>query len=60
MKYPPVRDDAPRMIDVDSEYIPYFYKNKEWYYCDEEDGLKLTEQAPEKARKSYRVYIGIL
>ncbi len=39
-------------------YIPYFYKNEEWYYYDEEDGLKLTDRAPEKARESYRVYMG--
>lgn len=33
---------------------PYFMKNKEWYFYDEEEGmLKLTEKAPEEAKKSY-------
>lgn len=33
---------------------PYFMKNEEWYYYDEKEGcLKLTDKAPEKARKSY-------
>ena len=35
---------------------PYFMKNKRWYYVDEKDEkrpLKLTDKAPEKAKKSY-------
>lgn len=33
---------------------PYFMSNPEWYYYDEKDGcLKLTDKAPEKAKKSY-------
>ena len=33
---------------------PYFMKNKEWYYYDEEEHiLKLTEKATRKAKKSY-------
>lgn len=36
---------------------PYFMQNKEWYYFDEEDfKYKLTDKAPEKARKSYKEY----
>lgn len=33
---------------------PYFMKNKEWYYFDEEEFCyKLTDKAPEEAKKSY-------
>lgn len=38
-------------------YQPYFMSNKEWYYFDEEEFMyKLTELAPEKAKKSYKEY----
>lgn len=34
--------------------VPYFMQNKEWYYHDEKTGTyKLTEKAPEEAKKSY-------
>lgn len=34
---------------------PYFLKNKEWYYFDEEEFMyKLTDKATRKARKSYK------
>lgn len=37
--------------------IPYFMKNKEWYYFDEDDFMyKLTDKAPEEAKKSYNEY----
>lgn len=33
---------------------PYFMQNKDWYYHDEEEGkYKLTDKAPEQAKKSY-------
>lgn len=33
---------------------PYFLNDKEWYYFDEKEWkYKLTDSAPEKARKSY-------
>lgn len=36
---------------------PYFMKNSEWYYFDEEEWCyKLTDKAPEKARKSYEEF----
>lgn len=36
---------------------PYFMKNKDWYYFDE-NAFKymLTDKAPEEARKSYEEY----
>lgn len=41
------------MIDM-----PYFMKNDSWYYVDREEGeYKLTDDAPEEARKSYDEYI---
>lgn len=40
---------------------PYFMKNKEWYYFDEEDFIyKLTDKAPEKAKESYKEYYDAL
>ena len=34
--------------------IPYFMKNKDWYYFDEHDFLyRLTEKAPPEAVQSY-------
>ena len=34
--------------------IPYFMTNKDWFYFDEAEWkYKLTDSAPEKARKSY-------
>ena len=56
-KYPNARDDAMRVEMVYSKKLPYFYKNKAWYKYGE-DGIELTNQAPEKARESYRVYMG--
>lgn len=36
---------------------PYFMKNKEWYYFDEEEFmLKLTDKATPKAKKSYKKF----
>ncbi len=36
---------------------PYFMKNKDWYYYDEDEGiLKLTDKAPLVAVKSYEEY----
>lgn len=37
--------------------MPFFMTNDEWYYFDEnEHRLKLTEKAPEKAKKSYEEF----
>lgn len=36
---------------------PYFMTNKAWYYYDmKEHRLKLTDEAPDKARKSYEEF----
>ncbi len=38
---------------------PFFMKNKEWYYFDNNDqtrGIKLTDKAPPKAIKSYEEF----
>lgn len=36
---------------------PYFMKNKEWYYFDEEAFMyKLTDKAPKKAQESYKEF----
>ncbi len=35
--------------------IPYFMQNPDWYYHDDKEGIyKLTDKAPEEARKSYK------
>ena len=47
---------------MDAE-MPYFMTNSEWYYYDPDDpdhGYKLTDKAPEKARKSYEEFYGLL
>ena len=39
--------------------MPYFMKNKEWYYRDPNDGeygYKLTDKAPPEAIKSYEEF----
>lgn len=39
---------------------PYFLTNKKWYYFDEDEWCyKLTDKAPEKARKSYKQFYEI-
>lgn len=61
MKYPAVRDDVIKEVLVEPASPPYFFKNKDWYYYDDDDeecSIKLTAKAPEKARESYRVYMG--
>lgn len=36
---------------------PYFMKDERWFYFDEKNFMyKLTENAPEKARKSYEEF----
>lgn len=36
---------------------PYFMTNKNWFYFDEEEFMyKLTDNAPEEARISYKEY----
>lgn len=36
---------------------PYFMKNEEWYYYDKDEHiLKLTDKAPEKAKRSYEKF----
>ncbi len=36
---------------------PYFMENKEWYYFDSKEfKYKLTDKAPEKAKKSYEEF----
>ena len=36
---------------------PYFLNNPAWYYFDEDEFCyKLTDKAPEKARKSYQEF----
>ena len=38
-------------------FIMYWASNKEWYRInEEEDRFELTEQAPEKARRSFLLY----
>lgn len=40
---------------------PYFMKNKEWYYFDEDDFIyKLTNKAPKEAIESYKEFYKIL
>lgn len=40
---------------------PYFMKNKEWYYFDEEEfKYKLTDKATEEAIKSYKEYYDLI
>lgn len=40
---------------------PYYRKNKEWYYYDEnEEKDKLTNKAPEKAIESYNKFYEML
>lgn len=37
--------------------MPYFMKNKEWYYYDMDTGYyKLTDKAPKKAIESYKKF----
>lgn len=39
---------------------PYFMTNKKWYYFDEKERrIKLTDKAPEKARKNYEEFQAI-
>lgn len=56
-EYPNARDDATGVEMVSSKKLPYFYKNKAWYTYGE-NGIQLTDQAPARARESYRVYMG--
>lgn len=36
---------------------PYFMENEKWYYFDEDDFCyKLTDDAPEKAKESYKEF----
>lgn len=36
---------------------PYFMQNKEWYYFDEEEFMyKLTKDAPDEAKQSYKEF----
>ncbi len=36
---------------------PYFMKNKDWYYFDEDEFCyKIKEDAPQKAKDSYEKY----
>lgn len=36
---------------------PYFLKNEKWYYFDEQAFMyKLTDEAPEKAKVSYKEF----
>ena len=38
---------------------PYFLKDPSWYYFDEDEvKYKLTDKAPEEARKSYEEFYG--
>lgn len=42
------------MKDVEQ---PYFMQNKDWYYYDEQEEIyKLTDEAPEEAIKSYKEF----
>lgn len=37
--------------------MPYFFENEDWYYYDEEaDMYKLTDNAPQKAIDSYNEF----
>ena len=36
---------------------PYWHKNKEWYYYDVKERIfKLTDKAPQQAKKDYNEY----
>lgn len=40
---------------------PYFMRNSEWYYFDDNEFIyKLTEKAPKKAIESYEEYYQLL
>lgn len=40
---------------------PYFMKNKDWYYYDENNLMyKLTNKAPDKAKQSYKEFYKLL
>ena len=37
--------------------MPYFLTNSEWYYTEKDGiGYKLTDKAPEEAKKSYEEF----
>lgn len=42
---------------------PYFMKNREWYWIDENSNdvaeYKLTDKAPEKAKESYKEFYSV-
>lgn len=43
--------------------MPYFMKNKDWYYVDEKDEkrpVKLTDKATKKAKRSYEEHYKML
>ena len=39
-----------------SMLMPYFMTNEEWYTCPRRGVYKLTDKAPEEAKKSYEEY----
>lgn len=43
------------MIDVNK---PYFMENDDWWYTDETGQARIKDDAPEKAKKSYRDWVG--
>lgn len=40
----------------DDMMMPYFMTNPKWYYRDKYGALKLTKEAPPKARESYKAF----
>ena len=45
------------MMTANREYM-YWHSNKEWYRINEEkDCYELTDKAPERAKKSFELYL---
>lgn len=36
---------------------PYFMTNKDWYYIDDDWNIRIKDDAPEKAKESYRKWM---
>jgi hypothetical protein len=48
---------AERMVKMTIFEKPYFMKNEDWFFFDEEECMyRLTEKATEKAKQSYEEY----
>jgi hypothetical protein len=55
-RYEKPRNDIKKVLEIMPERPPYFFLNDDWIYYDDDYECHIREDAPPKAKESFRLY----